>query len=257
MTATITETYHSSAFILTFMTKAFDLVSRSGLFILIQRIGWSLKVLKMIRSFHDNMKGTVLYDGSSDPFPINSRVKQGCVLAPTLFGIFSLLLIHAFDSSDDGVYIHTKSDERLFNLSKVKAKTKMRHAYSIDAVYRPCCPCSSHRGSSSENYKQLLSSQQTLRSDHQPKETNIMAQDTGIAPNIHIDNYSSEVVSEFTYLGSSMSSNLSLKLELKRRIGKPSAAMSRLSKRVWENKKLTLSTKMKVYHMRPQHIVIR
>ena len=35
------------------------------------------------------MKGTVLYDGAtSDPFNILSGVKQGCVLAPTLFGIF-------------------------------------------------------------------------------------------------------------------------------------------------------------------------
>ena len=72
------------------LTKSFDLVSRSGLFTLLQRIGCPPKLLQMIRSFHDNMQGTVQYDGSSsDPFPINSGVKQGCVLAPTLFGIFS------------------------------------------------------------------------------------------------------------------------------------------------------------------------
>ena len=45
-----------------------------------------------------------------------------------------------------------------------------------------------------------------------------------------------EVVSEFTYVGLTMSSNLSLEPELSRRIGKASAVMSRLSKRVWENK---------------------
>ena len=44
-----------------------------------------------------------------------------------------------------------------------------------------------------------------------------------------------------------MSSNLSLEPELSRRIGKASAVMSCLSKLVWENKKLTLNTKMKVY----------
>ena len=48
-------------------------------------------------SFHENMKGTIQHNGSSsDPFPIKSGVKQGCVLAPTLFGIlFSLLLRYA------------------------------------------------------------------------------------------------------------------------------------------------------------------
>ena len=74
------------------------------------------------------------------------------------------------------------------------------------------------------------------------KKTNIMAQDTPNTPIIHI-----EVVSEFTYLGSTMSSNLFLEPELRRRIGKASSVMSRLSKRVWENKKLTLNTKIKVY----------
>ena len=61
------------------LTKAFDLVSRSGLFTtLLHRMGCLHKLLRMITSFHEGMKGTVQYDGSSsDPFPIKSGVKQG------------------------------------------------------------------------------------------------------------------------------------------------------------------------------------
>jgi hypothetical protein len=53
------------------------------------------------------MSGTVQYDGaSSDPVPIKSGVKQECVMAPTLFGIFfSLLLRHAFSESEDGIFL--------------------------------------------------------------------------------------------------------------------------------------------------------
>ena len=55
------------------LTKAFDLVSRQGLFTLLLRIGCSPKLLRMITSFHEDMKGTVRYDGSSsEPFPIKS-----------------------------------------------------------------------------------------------------------------------------------------------------------------------------------------
>ncbi|KAL8575140.1 hypothetical protein ACOMHN_055133 [Nucella lapillus] len=76
------------------LTKAFDLVSRAGLFTPLQKIGCPPKLLRTISSLHEDMKGTVQYDGpSSDPPPIKSGAKQGCVPAPTLFGIlFSLLL---------------------------------------------------------------------------------------------------------------------------------------------------------------------
>ena len=76
------------------LTKAFDLVSRDGL----AKIGCPPTLLSIVKSFHDNMEGTVLYNGAtSNPFNILSGMKQGCVLAPTLFGIFfATLLKHAF-----------------------------------------------------------------------------------------------------------------------------------------------------------------
>ena len=55
------------------------------------------------------------------------------------------------------------------------------------------------------------------------------------------------VVDEFVYLGSTISSNLSLDTELNARIGKASTAMARLATRVWDNSMLTTNTKMKVY----------
>ena len=81
-------------------TKAFDFVSRSDLFKLLQRIGCPPKLLKIMTSFHEEMQGTVqLYGSSSEHF--KSGVKQGCVLAPTLFGIlFSLLLGYAFKENE-------------------------------------------------------------------------------------------------------------------------------------------------------------
>jgi len=74
------------------------------------------------------MKGTVEYDGSSsDPFPVKSGVKQGCVLTQTLLGIFlSLLLSCAFSQPEDGMYLQTRNDGSLFNLSRLRAKTKAR-----------------------------------------------------------------------------------------------------------------------------------
>ena len=68
------------------LTKAFDMVSREGLFDILHQIGCPPKLLNFIKSFQDGSRGTVKFDGSSsEAFDINISVKQGCVLAPTLF----------------------------------------------------------------------------------------------------------------------------------------------------------------------------
>jgi len=68
------------------LTKAFDLVSRSGLFAILRRFGCPDTLLNIILKLHDNMHATVQVSGSrSRRFPIKRGAKQGCVVAPTLF----------------------------------------------------------------------------------------------------------------------------------------------------------------------------
>ncbi|XP_051889891.1 uncharacterized protein LOC127580446, partial [Pristis pectinata] len=119
------------------LTKAFDLVSRDGLFRILTRIGCPSRLLRIVQSFHTDMKGVVQFDGSSsEAFNIRSGVKQGCVLAPTLFGIFfAVMLKHAFGTSTDGVYLHTRSDGKLFSLSWLRAKTKVREVLIRDILF--------------------------------------------------------------------------------------------------------------------------
>ena len=71
------------------------------------------------------------------------------------------------------------------------------------------------------------------------KETKVMHQGTETAPKLTIHDFTLEVVSQFTYLGSTTSANGSLDAELGKRIGKAATTMTKLSSRVWENKKLT------------------
>ena len=63
----------------------------------------------------------------------------------------------------------------------------------------------------------------------------MLGQEDSETPAISIADHTLEVVQEFTYLGSSITSNLSLNEEINNRIGKAASVMSRLSKRVWEN----------------------
>ena len=83
------------------------------------------------------MKGTVLYDGATSyPFDILSGVKQGCVIAPTLFGIFfATFLKHAFGESTENIYLRNRPEGNLFKLSRLKAKTRVHEKYACDLLF--------------------------------------------------------------------------------------------------------------------------
>ena len=119
------------------LTKAFDLVSRDGLFQILSKTGCPPKLHSMIESFHTNIKRTVEFKGSSSRlFDIRSGVKEGYVLAPTLFGIFfALLLRHAFGTASEGICLRTRSDGRLFNLGRLRAKINVREALIRDMLF--------------------------------------------------------------------------------------------------------------------------
>ena len=91
------------------------------------------------------------FNGSfSEPFEIRSSVKQGCVLAPMLFGTFiGLLLKHVLDTATEGIYLRTRSDGRLFNIAHLRAKTKVCEVLTRDmlfADYAAVASCDPHPG---------------------------------------------------------------------------------------------------------------
>lgn len=233
------------------LTKAFDLVSRDGLFKALRKIGCPPKLLSLIQSFHTNMKGTVQFNGNlSEPFEIRSGVKQGCVLAPTLFGIFfALLLRHAFGTAQEGIYLQTRSDGRLFNLARLRAKTKVRKVLIRDMLFADDAAVAAH---TQEDLQFLMDRFSQASKDFaltiSLKKTNVLGQNTPAPPAISIDNYMLETVHQFTYLGSTVTDNLSLDTEIDKRIGKAATTLARLKSRVWTNAKLTVKTKMVVYN---------
>ena len=128
------------------LTKAFDLVSRDGLFKVLPKIGCPPKLQSMIESFHTDKKGTVQINGSfSETFEIRGAVKQGCVFAPMLFGsLFGLLLKHVLYTTTEGMYFRTRSDDTLFNLARLRANTKVRNGLSRDTLFADDASVATH-----------------------------------------------------------------------------------------------------------------
>ena len=105
------------------LTKAFDTVSREALWKLLERYGCPPKFINLIRLFHDHIRGQVVLGKSTSKFvPISNGVKQGCVLAPSLFGIFLTAVIQeAYKDRDEGIYIRYRTDGKLFNIARLRA----------------------------------------------------------------------------------------------------------------------------------------
>ena len=110
------------------ITKAFDTVSRDGLWKKMAKFGCPPRYIAMVRQFHDGMQARVQNDGEySEPFPVTNGVKQGCVKAPTLFSMmFSAMLTDAFQDVDAGFPIRYRFDGKLLNLRRLQAKSKVQ-----------------------------------------------------------------------------------------------------------------------------------
>ena len=94
------------------LTKAFDTVNRDGLWKIMSKFGCPEKFINIVRLFHDGMEARVKDNGEfSEPFPVTNGVKQGCVLAPTLFSmLFSAMLTDAFRDENVGIEFRSRTD---------------------------------------------------------------------------------------------------------------------------------------------------
>ena len=85
-------------------------------------------------------RSAVFFDGSTlDPFPIKSGVKQG----PTLFGILFSPSCHIplIPPLTVYVYLHTRTDGKLFNVARLRAKTKVKTVKMLRWNHTPKQQC--------------------------------------------------------------------------------------------------------------------
>ena len=158
------------------------------------------------------------------------------------------MLKHALGDSTEGILLHTRSDGKLFNLSRLKAKSKIRRTLIRDMLFADDAAIVAH---SQEELQQLMDRFSAACSAFgltiSIKKTEVMGQGVKDTPRITVNNEDLVVSSSFTYLGSTITDDLSLNKELDRRIGKACTTFSKLSERVWTNKKLSIKTKTSVY----------
>ena len=236
------------------LTKAFDTVSREGLWKIMHKLDCPPKFLTILQQLHVGQKGQVKHTGSiSEPFPINNGVKQRCVLAPTLFAIFfSMMLQEATADVTEGLYIRYRTDGGIFNLRRLQAKTKTTERNITELLFADDCALLAH----TEEALQLIVSRFSAAAKAYGltislKKTEVIYQPPPRGeyrpPSITIDTTCLSAVHQFTYLGSVISNDASISKDIDNRLSKASSAFGRLRKRVWDNHSLRLTTKIQVY----------
>lgn len=236
------------------LTKAFDTVNRQGLWQVLNKLGCPEKFTNIVRQFHDGMSARVLDNGElSEPFTVSNGVKQGCVMAPTLFSVlFAAVLIEAFKDINVGVYIQYRTDGKLFNLRRLQAHTKVIEQLVRDLLFADDCALMAH----TQQDMQVIMDKFSAATKRfglviSIKKTQVMYQPAPgqpyQSPHVHVDGVELEAVDKFVYLGSTLSRSVCIDDEVTHRLSKASSAFGLLKAKLWDTRGIKLKTKIKVY----------
>ena len=239
-------------------TKAFDIVNRPLLFKLLFKIGCPPNLLKTIQLLYSNVKARLVIDGElSKPFNYDCGVKQGCKLAPTLYGLYAAIALWiAFkDNKEHSIYVRFRMDGNLFDLRRLKTKTKTFYMYIREAQYADDIAVFSD---TSDGLQSLLTSYHLAAKRFglqiNAKKTEVMC--LGPECDFFIDETKLKCTDRFNYLGSILSKETNLKDELIKRIQATSCAYGRLKDRVFNDHDLTTRTKVIVFNECLMHILL-
>ena len=236
------------------LTKAFDTVNRDALWKILSKLGCPPNFVNMVSQLHRDMKARLTFNGSlSEEIGVENGVKQGDILAPTLFSIyFSVMLSHAFSDCDAGVSLRFRTSGKLFNLRRFHAKSKTFTALVRELLYADDAVLVAH----TESDMQLIMDHFSAACDAfgltiSIKKTKVMFTPAPGAPysepTILVNGDKLEVVDTFPYLGSTISRDGSLDAEIYSRIQKACVAFGKLENRVWSDRGITNNTKINVY----------
>ncbi|BHF84969.1 hypothetical protein SprV_1002812400 [Sparganum proliferum] len=194
----------------------------------------------------------------SEAFAVTNGVKQGCVLAPTLFSLmFSAMLMDAYrDERTPGIRIAYRTDGHLLNQRRMNFQSRVSTTTVHELLFADDCALNTTSEeemqrsmdlffATCENFGLDINRQKTVVM-HQPP-PNSAATAPNAPPQISVNGTQLQVVENFPYLGSTLSRNTKIDDEVANRISKASQAFGRLQSTVWNRHGLQMSTNLKMY----------
>nr|VZI39478.1 unnamed protein product [Spirometra erinaceieuropaei] len=188
------------------LTIAFDTVNREGLWKIMQKFGCPERFTQMVRQLHDGMMARVTDNGAvSEAFAVTNGVKQGCVLAPTLFSLmFSAMLMDAYRDERPGIRIAYRTDGHLLNRRRMNFQSRVSTATVHELLFADDCALNTTSevemqrsmdlfSAACENIVLVINTQKTVVM-HQPPPSSATAPN---APQINVNGTQLQVVENF------------------------------------------------------------
>ena len=146
------------------------------------------------------------------------------------------------------MFVNVRADGSIFNISRLKAKTKIEQEVIKELLFADDAAIVAHDEATLQSLVDSLSSAcDRFQLKISVSKTVVMSQGIEKPGPILLNGSPLEQVDKFCYLGSVLSGNCSIEQELNSRIGKAATVYGKLSRRVWDNPKLTTKTKVLVH----------
>lgn len=212
-------------------SKAFDSVIHSKLMEILTTMGFPRHIISLIASLYQNQKGTIRWNGENcAPFNIDKGVRQGCILSPHLFNVYTEQIMRQADVDGLGVNIGGRD---ITNLRYADDTALL--ADNITSMKRIL-----HR---------VDNAGQKVGLHLNAKKTKIMhikgEESEDAPPNIKVNGTRLENVEHFKYLGSYKTADGTCSKDINARIGQAKQKMVQLNN-IWKDKSIPTQLKLKI-----------
>jgi len=210
-------------------TKAFDKVKHDNLFQILQNLDIDGKDLRLIRNLYWDQKAAMKINNDTSEYKnIKRGVRQGCVLSPDLFNIYSEMILRNIEDVE-GVKIggYNCNNLRYADDTVLIASTEEELQEMIDIVSR-------------ESIKMGLS-----LNIKKSECMSVSKSKTSPTCNVNINGKPIKQVDRFNYLGSIITSDGRCDEDVKKRIALSKQAFQKMSP-ILKNRSISINTKTRV-----------
>ena len=219
--------------------KAFDSVDREVIWKLMEHYGFPPKYIGIIKQLYQDASCQVIHEGKlTDPFQVQTGVRQGCLLSPTIFlMVIDWIMRQATADQKTGIqWTFTKQLEDLDFADDIGLLShRQQHAQEkLDRVANEA---------DKTGLKINVGKTEALRINNHQQDP------------ITLNGEEIKEVDKFTYLGSIVSKDGGADEDIRSRIGKARHA-SRSLNNIWRSSNLSTKTKIRIFNTNVKSVLL-